>query len=190
MMHSTVLPCRRSVRCYSGLGQSLVEIAMASVVMVVIMLALGQMLVVAINNQRNATIEAHQTGVMSSLVNTLRLEAMEASAVVVPNTNQVNLTMADGSVRSYAYTGTSFLRTVGGTTIDYLTLLPPSMTGSMTFGCGNPCFELQGTDQLRVNQLSLQDTTAPTSLFEANFGKARFVLPEVTINKLSNYQFT
>lgn len=170
-------------------GQSLIEIAMASTVMLVIMLALGQMMFVAVNNQRNATIEAHQTGVMSTFLANLRLETMEANTVALPNANQVTLTMADGSTRSYSFSGTTFTRTVGGTTIDYLTLLPPSMAGTMRFGCGNPCFTLQGTDQLRVHQVVLQDTTAATSAFDAQFGKARFFIPEVTINKMANYEF-
>jgi Tfp pilus assembly protein PilV len=162
---------------------------MAITVMVVIMLALGQMMFVAVDNQRNATIEAHQTGVMSTFLANLRLETMEANSVTLPNANQVNLTMADGSTRSYTFAGTTFTRTVGGTTIDYLSILPPSMAGTMQFGCGNPCFTLQGTDQLRVNQVVLQDTSAANTAFDTEFGKARFFIPEVTINKMANYEF-
>jgi len=170
-------------------GHSLVEIAMASVVMVVIMLALGQMLFVAVNNQRNATIEAQQTGVVAAMISALRTEVMQANSLTVPNANQVNLAMPDGTTRSYQFTGTSFIRNVGGTSINYLSLLPPSMTGTMAFGCGTPCFSLQGTGRLRVNQLVLQDVSASNSAFDTAFGKARFMLPEVTINKMANYEF-
>lgn len=184
-------------------GLSLLEAAIAIGILSILSIGLSNMLLNATENQMHETTHVHQQSALSTLAWQIRMDGTNATAVTRGpannDPNRLTITQGNGDTIDYFFNAlrngrTTVVRRVNNaaaTEFNYLNLLPAQLRAmhQITCGQGFTCVNIEPGSRISVRRLWMLDVGGPVGQLEVNFGKSGYMLPEISVSTMQNFNF-
>lgn len=199
--------CRQKLTRLRAKGVTLVELAVAMMILSILSVAVSNLVMSGVQSQMNQRIDENLQIIGMNIVEDIRLDLRHAAVVDVAGGaagNTLNITTQNGGLITYRLNGNNFERIEGGFTKIYndpaVYGTPALQVGCFTVGtnAAASCFVEQNMNsdptprprEIRIaNELRVQPLVSPNTVMDNRFGPARFSIRDFSFDVMSSTEF-